>query len=147
MYPYLHCMAKRRAPEQLALSQRVQSLFGERLKAVRRGGGRLVSQDELAQALGVSRTSVSNIERGQHRVFLDQVFAAAHLLGVQVAELLPQRTEVFLAAEVHTAPHARFAVRSLLEATELTRQIREDVEVGYAATIEPPRKHIKGDRR
>lgn len=82
----------------------MQRFFGSRLQAVRRGGlQQRVTQDALAEALEVSRTSVSNIERGRHRVFLDQVYAAAHALGVEVTELLPTMEEVFPDAAISTA--------------------------------------------
>jgi transcriptional regulator with XRE-family HTH domain len=50
----------------------------------------------LAEVLHITRTSVSNIERGRHRVFLDQVFLAARRLGIGVTELLPDLESVFV---------------------------------------------------
>ena len=89
-------MSKRRTDKGSALSQRIQVAFGDRLRAVRKASteGR-VNQDVLALALEVTRTSVSNIERGRHRVFLDQVYLAAEALGVEVIDLLPAKDEVF----------------------------------------------------
>src|SRR4051794_475801 len=89
-------MSKRRTAEGAAISQRVQVAFGAGLKAARKSKSeRRINQDDLAEGLGVTRTSVSNIERGRHRVFLDQVYIAARQLGVEVTDLLPGMDEVF----------------------------------------------------
>jgi transcriptional regulator with XRE-family HTH domain len=52
-----------------------------------------MDQQSFADALGVSRTTVSNIERGMQRVFLDQVYRAAEILGRPPADLLPERPQ------------------------------------------------------
>jgi transcriptional regulator with XRE-family HTH domain len=49
-----------------------------------------MDQQSFADALGLSRTTVSNIERGIQRVFLDQVYRAAEILGKRPADLLPE---------------------------------------------------------
>jgi transcriptional regulator with XRE-family HTH domain len=57
--------------------------ISERRKAVR------VTQQGLADAIGISRAAVANIERGEQRVFLDQIVAIASYLGAKsVDELL-----------------------------------------------------------
>jgi len=53
-----------------------------------------MAQDRFAEALDVSRTTVSNIERGAQRIFLDQVYRAAEILDVPVTTLLPPQ-EIF----------------------------------------------------
>jgi transcriptional regulator with XRE-family HTH domain len=50
-----------------------------------------MDQQSFADALGLSRTTVSNIERGTQRVFLDQVYRAAEILGKPPTHLLPER--------------------------------------------------------
>ncbi|NOT09559.1 MAG: helix-turn-helix transcriptional regulator [Gemmatimonadales bacterium] len=77
------------------MSQKVQHAFGKRLRELRSLAHPKISQDVLAETLQVSRTSISNIENGRHRVFLDQVYAAAARLGVQVHELLPPEEDIF----------------------------------------------------
>lgn len=51
-----------------------------------------MDQQSFADALGVSRTTVSNIERGAQRVFLDQVYRVAEILGKPPTDLLPDRS-------------------------------------------------------
>lgn len=91
-------MPKRSASGSRPLSTRVQVAFGRRLKELRTGKA---SQLEVAEALGVTRSSVSNIENGRHRVFLDQLYAAAELLGVGPAELLPAPEAVAAQQPIH----------------------------------------------
>lgn len=119
-------MARQRTAQSTAFSRRVQAAFGKRLQNARKESPRgRVQQDALAVALDVSRTSISNIERGQHRVFLDQVYAAARELGVSVAELLPTMEEVFPISELQTAPDAMVSAQSVLTVTDLARTIQE----------------------
>jgi transcriptional regulator with XRE-family HTH domain len=108
------------------MSRRVQQGFGDRLRAartvapsIRRG------QRELAGVLEVSRTSVSNIERGRHRVFLDQVYAAARALGVPIADLLPSLDEVFPGPIVHSAPDSPLAADSMQKVSDLARTLQD----------------------
>jgi transcriptional regulator with XRE-family HTH domain len=67
---------------------RLAKEFGRRLQEVRIASG--MDQQSFAESLAVSRTTVSNIERGTQRVFLDQVYRAAEILGRTPAELLPE---------------------------------------------------------
>jgi transcriptional regulator with XRE-family HTH domain len=110
----------------MALSKRVQIGFGKKLHHARRNAkyGRM-QQHTLAVALDVSRTTISNIERGRHRVFLDQVYAAAHALGVGMEELLPKFDEIFPAAAVIAAPDASVTAHSMRAVGELARAIQE----------------------
>jgi transcriptional regulator with XRE-family HTH domain len=91
--------------------------FGPLLQDVRKRRG--WKQVAFAEAMGVSRTTVSNIECGRQRIFLDQVYRAAAILAVPVSDLLPPVAlgprELF----VHTAadqPLSRSATRSVAEA-------------------------------
>jgi transcriptional regulator with XRE-family HTH domain len=117
-------MTKRQTAGVSALRRRVQEAFGSRLKAARRENGqRRVKQDAIAEALEVTRTSVSNIERGRHRVFLDQAYLAARALGIEVSDLLPAMDEVFSDAEISTSQS--LDPRSAREVIALVDLIRE----------------------
>ena len=52
-----------------------------------------VSQDELAERVGLSRTSITNIEQGRQHVPLHTLLLLASALGVEPASLLPNATE------------------------------------------------------
>ena len=49
-----------------------------------------LSQAALASALGLARTSISNIERGDQAISLQHLYVAAAVLGTTVHELLPE---------------------------------------------------------
>jgi len=106
-------MGKQRSQASRDLSGRVQTAFGERLKGCRAQAAPRFSQQMIATALEVSRTSVSNIENGRHRIFLDQVYAAARALRVPVASLLPSEEDLVSSPSVHSAPNAGIDARQL----------------------------------
>ena|SRR3990172_5993434 len=120
-------MARRRNQSLLSISDRIQKLFGQRLHQARRSATKRHVQKELADALGVSRTTVSNIERGQHRIFLDQVYIAARKLGIGIEELLPTLAEVFPEMSVSTAPDVAFDPGSTKAAEEVARAVNEQL--------------------
>jgi DNA-binding XRE family transcriptional regulator len=66
--------------------------FGELLKAARRPQVHrpLITQGQLAAALGISRSSIANIEKGRQPVQLHLVVRMAEILGVEVGSLIPQ---------------------------------------------------------
>jgi len=64
--------------------------FGYQLKMARRSAG--LTQGELASRIGISRASLTNMERGAQRVALHQVVELAAALGLEPARLIPQKT-------------------------------------------------------
>lgn len=105
------------------MSRRVQRAFGARLQDVRRRKAAL--QKILAGQLGLSRTSISNIERGTHRIFLDQVYAAAKALDVDVTELLPPLSEIYNPTDIHTASDDPLSHTAAASAREVVRTVQE----------------------
>jgi transcriptional regulator with XRE-family HTH domain len=61
--------------------------FGRMLSETRRK--KRISQEMLADELGLSRTSITNIEKGRQPVQLYSLYLIARLLGTDVKELLP----------------------------------------------------------
>ena len=60
---------------------------------VRRHRDRLkLSQAQIAEAVGLTRASVANIETGRQRIPLHQLFRLARALQVDVDALLPRQT-------------------------------------------------------
>jgi len=81
--------------------------FGRRLSEVRKG--KKLKQLALSRRLGLSRTSISNIERGEQRISLELAYHVAYVLEVSLQELLPTLEEVMPSkgigrgVRVHTA--------------------------------------------
>jgi transcriptional regulator with XRE-family HTH domain len=61
--------------------------FGDRLRRARMAKG--VSQAAVAPGVGLSRTSVANIERGRQRLSLHLLMEFARVLEVEPCDLLP----------------------------------------------------------
>ena len=49
-----------------------------------------LSQQELGAHLGMTRASVSNIERGSHAIMLSHVYNVALYLDIPISRLLPK---------------------------------------------------------
>ncbi len=73
-------------------------LLGERIRG-RRGELRF-SQETLAQALGLVRTSITNIESGTQRPPVHLLYAIAQALHVEVQTLFPSGPEVAITKSV-----------------------------------------------
>ena len=87
-----------RTPE---MARQVAREVGRRLKTARRE--RRIAQDAFAEAMGVSRTTASNIECGHQRLFLDQIYRAAEILGIPIEKLLPTQQYSEQRPVVHAA--------------------------------------------
>ena len=61
--------------------------FGAKLRTLRTHAS--LTQDELAGAANISRTSIVNIERGRQGVSLSTLYRLAHALARPPGELLP----------------------------------------------------------
>lgn len=65
-------------------------VFGAMLSDARRKGQ--ISQQKLASSLGLTRTSVTNIEKGRQPIQLHSLYVIAKALRVEVKELLPSES-------------------------------------------------------
>ena len=63
------------------------TFFGSRVRALRER--RQVTQEELGRRVDLSRTSITNIEKGRQRVLLHQIVDLANALDAKPSELLP----------------------------------------------------------
>lgn len=77
--------------------------LGKRIRAVRRGA--LLTQAQLASILHLSRTSVTNIEKGRQQILVHTLYAIAMGLGVGVSELLPESDLVTTDRTREDVPH------------------------------------------
>jgi transcriptional regulator with XRE-family HTH domain len=62
-----------------------------------------LNQSELAKLVGLSRTSVTNVELGRQALSVHQLFDFAAALGVDAAQLLP-RPETRAKGEIEPLP-------------------------------------------
>lgn len=66
----------------------IQAQFGERVRQLRKQ--KKFSQEELAQRTGLHRTYISDIERGNRNVSLENIKKIADALDVQLNYLLKE---------------------------------------------------------
>jgi transcriptional regulator with XRE-family HTH domain len=61
--------------------------LGDRLRVKREKSG--LTQAEVAEAAGISRTSLTNIEGGRQRILVDQLALICNKLNAPVDEIMP----------------------------------------------------------
>lgn len=61
---------------------------GRRIRRERRD--RHMTQEELAKAVGLTRTSITNIERGRQKLLLHTLADLGRALGISLSQLLPE---------------------------------------------------------
>jgi transcriptional regulator with XRE-family HTH domain len=69
-------------------------LLGERIRRLRRMQSPEMSPERLGQVLGLTRTSITNIERGKQKITLDTLYTLCDTFSVEVSDLLPALKEV-----------------------------------------------------
>lgn len=69
----------------------VYAPLGKRVRLLRERAS--LTQDELARGVGLTRTSVTNIEGGRQKVLLHTLYDIAEALGVPPEALLPTVSE------------------------------------------------------
>lgn len=53
-----------------------------------------MNQEKLGQVLGLTRTSVTNIESGKQKISLDTLYKLCEEFSVEVSDLLPKLADV-----------------------------------------------------
>ena len=79
---------------------RLYEVIGRRLRDARERKRPRVTQEDLARAIGLERTSISNIESGKQRAPLHILYRIAALLGADVTDMFPRFDEVSLGEEI-----------------------------------------------
>ena len=67
-------------------------LVGQRIQDIRKENN--VSQQDLADFLNLSRTSVSKIENGRHPIFLHHIYTIAEKFDIPLDKILPSVFEL-----------------------------------------------------
>lgn len=73
-------------------SSALYSLIGERIKELRNHSK--LSQEELAIKIGISRTSIANIEAGRHQAPLHLLYSVFDTLNSDIYINLPSQSEL-----------------------------------------------------
>ena len=73
-------------------SARLYSLVGNLIRSSRLQEG--ISQDKLARAINLTRSSVTNIEKGRQKILLDTLWQIAGILKKPIMNFIPPPEEV-----------------------------------------------------
>ena len=64
--------------------------IGQRIQQARKNGSRtLITQKELGDIVGLTRTSITNVEKGRQKLSIHMLYEIADALMVNVNDLLP----------------------------------------------------------
>lgn len=76
--------------------EKLYQVLGARLKKLREGedGNPRFTQAELAVKVGLERTSITNIEKGNQKVPLHVLYKLCEVLKVDISSVLPPLSEV-----------------------------------------------------
>lgn len=85
--------------------------LGEEIRRRREALG--MTQSTLATHLGLSRTSVTNIERGRQPVLVHQLYRVAQVLKIKVTDLLLPEESFDTAVEVQTSEEIKLLLERL----------------------------------
>jgi DNA-binding XRE family transcriptional regulator len=80
----------------------IYKTLGQSITVLRRKSE--ITQQQLADAIGVSRASIANIERGEQRVFLDQAVALTtffELSGIDALVAAAHQNEAVVGARIN----------------------------------------------
>ncbi|GLQ48388.1 hypothetical protein GCM10007862_34390 [Dyella lipolytica] len=94
-------------------------LLGSKLREGREAAG--LTQDQLAKAVGLSRTSVTNIERGRQRLMLDQFESLCSAVGKTSSEVLSSTASL----NYRNAQPAKHDLRSMPEVARFVNEVKK----------------------
>lgn len=83
----------------------IRKVFGQNMRRHRLAAG--LSQEAVAERMGVDRAHVSSMERGQQNVTLLTIWSAAQALGVGPAAFLAEDAPAEVGSEMNKAPRRR----------------------------------------
>lgn len=73
---------------------RLYRSIGKNIRDLRKGKRPALTQAELADFLGITRTSITNIEKGNQRIPLHLLYILCSKLSVEISEVIPSVEDV-----------------------------------------------------
>ena len=68
-------------------TRKFYDFIGQKIREFRQKNN--LTQENFGKMVGFTKGTVTNIERGKQRIFIDQLFNWAQLLGLETGDLLP----------------------------------------------------------
>ncbi len=123
--------------------------IGRRLKKARKING--LTQEQLARVVGMSRTSISNIEAGIQGMSVETLYALADAIGKEPGDLLPPRPKLLQEEVVRVISNAKDIrhepkdVKSWV--TAFVPQVQEDTNSGSTSHTSGQQSEADIERR
>jgi transcriptional regulator with XRE-family HTH domain len=86
-FPNIVCARQKGAG--LIASDQLYVEIGRRIRQFRESQSPRMSQEELAKILGLTRTSITNIEAGQQKITLDSLYLLCERFRVEISDVVP----------------------------------------------------------
>ena len=113
--------------------KRLYRALGERLRALRESQSSVrgkVTQAKLAEEVGLERTSITNIERGNQKVPLHVLYRICEALQVPISEVLPPLAEIKSAVNEPTLEELTFGGRTEKVTPLLMQKLAQFINTG-----------------
>ena len=102
---------------QSAISDELYKKIGLMIREKRQNHEHPLSQENLARRLGMSRTSVVNIELGKQHIQIHTLYQLAEILGIDALELLPSsetNNKVKITSEKELSKKERISIENII---------------------------------
>ncbi len=119
-----------------ATVERLCTEFGARVRAARKNAG--LSPKAVASLVGLSRSSIANLEAGRQRVPVHVIWNLADALGVQVSALLPEPGPGTVIPEPRVTRFLRQEPRLAAVSAKSKQRVRQFVEAKLAEGVGSP---------
>jgi len=113
--------------------KRLYQALGERLRALRESQNSArgkVTQAKLAEDVGLERTSITNIERGNQKVPLHVLYRICEALQVPISDVLPPLAEIKSAVNEPTLEELTFGGRTEKVTPLLKQKLAQFIHTG-----------------
>jgi transcriptional regulator with XRE-family HTH domain len=107
-------------------SKRLNTLLGDRVRLLREAQKPKMSQAQLAEILGLKRTSITNIELGKQKPTLDALYMLCEHFGLSIGDFIPEVVEVTQPSS-HASSHSVVVGKQVVEVGSKTASALEAI--------------------
>lgn len=94
--------------------EKIYMEIGQKIKKARQAMN--MSQEELSSHIGLTRTSITNIEKGRQQILVHTLLLFCEVLHIHPNDLLPSQEESYERALKELAPEHRSLIENTLKA-------------------------------
>jgi DNA-binding XRE family transcriptional regulator len=135
---------RRTEPESLLALQQFYKEVGRRVREARKRANNM-TQKALAMTVGLTRTSLTNIEKGRQKMLLHTFIDIATALGAEVCDLLPAKEKVLTDSQVDLlaslAPEERGFIERAIRVGGSYENVQTTINKNGSKRIAAKRQH------